>query len=195
MKIAAIVEGDGEVEAVPVLIRRIGLEVSPLAPPDVSRPIRVHRHRILKEGELERYVRLAAARVGDGGRIVILLDANGDCPAQHAPIILQRAREARSDVRIEVVLAKREYEAWFIAAIDSLAGIRGVLAGVSIPQDPETINGAKEWLRNQMSASYSPTADQTALTARFDMESARRRSPSFDKMWRAMVALLHRDPH
>lgn len=66
-KIAAIVEGDGEVEAVPVLIRRIGLEVSPLSPPTILRPIRVRRQRILKEGELERYVGLAAARAGDGG--------------------------------------------------------------------------------------------------------------------------------
>ena len=31
----------------------------------------------MKEGELERYVRLAAARAGDGGRIVVPLDANG----------------------------------------------------------------------------------------------------------------------
>lgn len=80
-KIVAIVEGDGEVEAVPVLIRRIGAEVSPLVPLDVPRQIRVRRDRFLKEGELERYVALAAARAGDGGCIVILLDANGDCPA------------------------------------------------------------------------------------------------------------------
>ena len=94
-KIAAIVEGDGEVEAVPVLIRRIGLEVSPLSPPTIPRPIRVRRQRILKEGELERYVGLAAARAGDGGGILILLDANGDCPAETGPLVQQRAQAAR----------------------------------------------------------------------------------------------------
>ena len=41
-----------------------------------------------------------------------------------------------------------------------------------------------------MSRSYRPTADQAALTALFDMVAARERSPSFDKMWRAMIALL-----
>ena len=45
-------------------------------------------------------------------------------------------------------------------------------------------------MRDRMNGPYSPTADQTALTARFDMMLARRRSPSFDKMWRAVRALL-----
>ena len=187
-RIVAIVEGDGEVEAVPVLLRRIGTEVSPLVPLDVPRPMRVHRHQIVKEGELERYVALAAARAGDGGRIVILLDANGDCPAEFAPIILRRARATRPGLRIEVVLAKSEYEAWFISAIESIAGTRGIHPDLSAPQDPESMRGAKEWLR--MGGSYRPTADQAALTARFDMALARERSPSFDKMWRATSALL-----
>lgn len=189
-RIVAIVEGDGEVEAVPVLSRRIGSEVSPLAPPDVLRPIRVRRQRILKEGELERYVSLAAVRVRDDGCILILLDANGDYPAEIGPTVLQRARAARSDHRIEAVLAKCEYETWLLAAAESIAGRRGIPPDASAPEDPESIRGAKEWLRNRMRGSYSPTTDQAALTAVFDMTSARRRSPSFDKMWRAVTALL-----
>ena len=189
-KIVAIVEGDGEVEAVPVLIRRIAWEVAPLPPPAVSRPIRVRRRRILKEGELERYVSLAAARVEEGGRILILLDANGDCPAEIGPVILERARAAGFGRRIEVVLAKCEYETWFIAAAESIAGARRVLPDISAPSEPESIRGAKEWIGSRMHGSYRPTADQVSLTARFDMALARRRSVSFDKMWRATSALL-----
>ena len=182
--IIAIVEGDGEVEAVPVLIRRIGVDAFPDAPPAVLKPIRVRRDRILKEGELERYVSLAAVRVGAEGCILILLDANGDCPARLGPTVLQRARAVRSDRRIEVVFAKCEYEAWFLAAAESIA------PDVSAPEDTESIRGAKEWLRKRTQRSYSPTADQAALTTRFDMATARRRLPSFDKMWRAVTVLL-----
>ena len=189
-KIIAIVEGDGEVEAVPVLIRRSASEVVPLSPPTILRPIRVRRQRILKEGELERYVALAAARVEVGGRILVPLDANGDCPGETGPVILARARAAGSGRPVEAVLAKCEYETWFVAAAESIAGTRGIHPEVSAPPEPESIRGAKEWLDNRMRGSYRPTADQAALTAGFDMEAARHRSASFDKMWRAMVALL-----
>ena len=125
-RIVAIVEGDGEVKAAPTLIRQIHGEVSPGAPLDVGRPIRVRRNRILKGGELERYLALAANIAGADGGILVLLDANGDCPAHLGPEILQRASKARPDLRIEVVLANCEYESWFIAAIDSLKGKRNV---------------------------------------------------------------------
>ena len=189
-RIVPIVEGDGEVEAVPVLIRRIAEQVSPLDPPDVLRPIRVRRQRFVKPDEVERYVNLAAIRGDAEARILVLLDADNDCPADLGPTVLQRARAARSDRRIEVVLANREYESWFIAAADSLGGTRGISAGAEVPEDPESIRGAKAWLRSRMSGPYSPTADQATFTARLDMALARRRSPSFDKMWRAVSALL-----
>ena len=176
--------------ALPILIRRIASEVAPFSPPAVLRPIRIHRQRMLKEGELERYVRLAAARVEDGGRILILVDANGDCPARLGPVILGRARTVDASRRVEAVLAKCEYEAWFLAAAESLAGKRGMPPEVSAPLKPESIRGAKEWLDNRMRGSYRPTADQAAFTASFDMASARRGSASFDKMWRAVTTLL-----
>lgn len=189
-KIVAIVEGDGEVEAVPTLIRRVHGEASPEAPLEVGRPIRVRRNQVLKAGELERYLDLAANLAGADGGILVLLDANGDCPAKLGPDILRRARAARPDRRIEVVLANCEYESWFVAAIESLQGQRNVAAAATAPQDPESIRGAKEWLRDRMGGTCSPTADQTALTALFDMGLARQRSRSFDRMWRATGALL-----
>ena len=88
-----------------MLIRRIASVLAPLSPPTVLRPIRVRRHRILKEGELERYVSLASARVEEGGGILILLDANGDCPARIGPAIVERARAVGFGRPIEAVLA------------------------------------------------------------------------------------------
>lgn len=54
MRIIAIVEGHGEAAAVPILIRRIVGALLPGVVPDVPRPIRVKRQRVLKEGDLDR---------------------------------------------------------------------------------------------------------------------------------------------
>ena len=69
--IIAIVEGDGEVQAVPILIRRIANAAAPGLFPDVPKPIRVRRDRILKPGEIERYVELAANQADRNGGIHI----------------------------------------------------------------------------------------------------------------------------
>lgn len=190
--IVAIVEGDGEVEAVPILIRRIAEVETPGVFPGVPQPNRVQRGRILKPGEIERYVELAARQGGPDGRILILFDADDDCPRDLAPRILRRATEVRSDRRIQVVLAQREYEAWFLAAADSLAGNRGLRDDITAPGDPEAIRDAKGWLTGQMprGRSYRETLDQPALTDGFDLERARRSAASFRKMWRAVTDLL-----
>ena len=191
-RIAAIVEGDGEVEAVPILIRRIAAVETPGVFPEVPKPNKVQRGRILKQGGIEPYVELAARQGGPDGRILILLDADDDCPRDLAPEILQRATEVRDDRRIQVVLAQREYEAWFLAAADSLAGHRGLRDDITAPGDPESVRDAKGWLTGQMprGRSYRATLDQPAMTEGFDMERARRSSSSFRKMWRAVTGLL-----
>lgn len=188
-RIVAIVEGEGEVEALPVLLRRIageqGLSV------DVARPIRIPRNRIVKADELERAVKLAARQARDNGDILILLDADDDCPAELAPRLLRRAADARPDHRTWVVLAKSEYESWFVAAARSIAGNRDIASDVLAPPDPESIRDAKGWITRQMppGRTYRPTRDQAALTAVFDLDAARS-SPSFDKLWRNVTALL-----
>ena len=101
-----------------------------------------------------------------------------------------RPARTRPDRRIEAVVAKREYEAWFLASIESIAGSRTLARDIVAPRHPESIRGAKEWLSQRRQTPYRPTADQAALTARFDMALVRRRSPSFDKLWRAVGALL-----
>ena len=190
-RIATIVEGHGEVEAVPILLRRIAGRVAPGIALDVPRPIRVKRHQILKVEELERAVALAGGRAGPHGSILVLLDADDDCPAELASRLLHCAGRSRPDRPIRVVLAKAEYESWFLAAAASIAGQRGIDENVSPPRDSETIRDAKGWLSARMPPGrrYRETLHQAALTARFDLDSARA-APSFDKMWRDLASLL-----
>ena len=190
--IVPIVEGEGEVEAVPVLLRRLAAMLAPGLSLHLSRPIRVKRDKVVKPGELERAVELAARLAGKQGAILILLDAEDDCPATLAPSLLARAKQARRDVPLSVVLAKREYEAWFLAAAESLRGQRNLALDLTSPPEPEQIRGAKEWLSRQMKGvhAYTPALDQAALTASLDLSTARR-ADSFDKCYREIARLLN----
>jgi hypothetical protein len=95
-------------------------------------------------------------------------------------------------VPVSVVLANREFEAWFIAAAESLAGQHGFRADLDAPADAERIRGAKEWLREHRAdrRPYKPTVDQAPLASAFDLTLARSRSPSFGKFCRDVGWLL-----
>ncbi len=191
-RIATIVEGQGDAESLPILLRRIASRLRPEIVLDLPRPIRVSRDRIVKRNELERPLELAARRAGRSGHILILLDADDDCPAKLGPGLIRRAREARPDRRVFVVIAKSEYESWFLASAASVAGKRGIAGAISAPPAPESIRDAKGWLSARMPPGrrYRPTLDQAALTSQFDLVAARLASSSFDKLWRDMEELL-----
>ena len=191
VRIIPIVEGHGECDAVPVLIRRIALDIDPGLVPDVLKPLRVPAAKLQKPDELDRTIQLAALKLRGSGGILILIDCDDDCPAETGQALLERARCIRRDIPISVVLAKREYEAWFIAAADSLKSKRSLPDTLSSPDDPESIRGAKEWLSRHMPTGvrYSETTDQAALTAVFDMQVARR-VDSFDKCYREIFKML-----
>jgi hypothetical protein len=188
---ACIVEGHGDREAVPILIRRLAAKFDPTAAIHIPLPIRITKNKLLKPGELERAVDLAARQVLGRGAVLILLDSDDDCPAQLGPELLQRAILARRDVPLTVVIAKREFESWFLTAAESLRGHRGLATDLDPPPDPEAIRGAKEWLTTHMvgGRSYVETLDQPALAARFDLDLARR-ADSFDKCHREIIRLL-----
>lgn len=193
LRLAAIVEGHGEVDAVPILVNRIAADINPSLNVRVNPVLRVSASRLMQPKELERHIELAARKLGGQGAILVLVDCDwdGGCPAQAGPELLARAQEARSDMIISVVLAKKEYEAWFIAAANSLRGERGLAADLVSPASPEDIRGAKEWLSRHMphGQPYSETIHQPALTAIFDLGQARW-ADSFDKCYREVVRLL-----
>lgn len=190
MRISCIVEGHGEVEAVPVLLRRLRDHIAPGMPLDVRKPNRVPRSSLVKSHELTRYIELAAAQTDEAGGVLILLDSDDDLPCELGPRLLGHAQRARPDRRIRVVAAKREFEAWFLAAAESLRGKRGLPVDLVAPENPEAIRDAKGWLTHQLAGrSYRETIDQPAFTAMFDIDAARR-ARSFDKLYRDVASLL-----
>jgi Domain of unknown function (DUF4276) len=192
--IASIVEGDGEVPALPKLLHRIAAElgVPSLLTPN---PMRIPRGKIAMAGGIERGVAAAALRVPGQGGVLILLDADDDCPAEYGPNLLARAKGARPDKPVSVVLANREFEAWFLAAAPSLAGQFGFPAEFPRPQNPELPRDCKGLLTKARPKGqpYKETVDQAPLASVFDLKMAREHSDSFDKFYREVSRLLRVD--
>lgn len=191
--VVPVVEGHGDVNAVPILLRRIGFEIEPDRFIDVRSPVRGHRSKLSQPAEAERYLELAIRKLdGQPGAVLLLLDADDDCAATLGPQLLEVRRRLRRDVAVSVVLAVAEFETWFLAASESLRGRRGLADDLESPAAPESIRDAKGWLQKRRTdgLSYSPTTDQPALTAVFDMAAARDASPSFDKLWRDVERLM-----
>lgn len=190
VEMTCVVEGQGESQAVRILIERIAGLHCPDVSVDMHRPVRQPASKLLKAGGLEQAVNLAAQLMQGRGGILVLLDCEDDAPCELGPQLLARARDARPDVPLGVVLVFREYETWFLAAAESLRGQRGLPNDLLPPHRPEAIRGAKEWLGKRMaSRGYSETADQPAFTARFDLAAARN-VYSFDKCYREVTRLL-----
>lgn len=127
----------------------------------------------------------------------MLLDGNSDCPADLGPIVQGWATEAADGVPCGVVLAHREYEAWFLAVIESLRGHRGVRTDAEPHPAPENPRGAKEQLEAQMrpGACYVETADQPAFSALFSFPAAYRGSRSFRKLADSFGSLVRAMGH
>lgn len=176
MSVVSIVEGYAELASVPLLLRRLGIEAAPA--------FRVKRNLVVKAGELERALEAAVRVRASPSAVLVLLDADDDCPAQLAPALLARARVV-TNLPVSVVFAVREIEAWFLGGIESLRGYRGIAADAAWTDDPERPRGAKGRVEEMMGGrGYVDRADQPALMARLDIAAARLRCPSLDKLLR-----------
>jgi hypothetical protein len=141
---------------------------------------------------IEQAVRGEAKRVTGTGGVLVVLDADDDCPAELGPSLLKRAQTARPDKRIAVVAANREFEAWFLAAATSLAGKHDLSADFSNLANPESPRDCKGLLTKARPKGkpYKPNVDQQFLASIFDMKMAREHSDSFDKFYRDVSWLL-----
>jgi len=118
-----------------------------------------------KEADIHLLPRLAGSKCGQDGWILVILDAEDDCPANLGAEIPERARACAPHHRISVVPAKREHEAWFIAAAGSLNGQQGFSFDSTAAVDPEAPRNAKGWIKSHMvGRSYGETTDQPAFT-------------------------------
>ncbi|MEZ4464858.1 MAG: DUF4276 family protein [bacterium] len=187
--LVCIVEGHGEVEALPVLVRRVAGEALGRWDVVVPTPIRLPRGRIVHDDEeLARALGLASIHMrGTTGGVLVVLDADDDAVCQLGPTLQARCQALRPDLTSAVVLAEREYEAWFIAARASLATL-----GLLIPTDEAVstqLRDCKGWVDRHAPSGYSERLDQPRFSAQMDLEEAQV-SPSFRKLLREIARLV-----
>jgi len=194
MTVKPVVEGHGDVAAVPALLRRLGKTLmegrSSTEWPVVSKPIRQPRNRLVRSDGLERAVELALRFKPDA--VIVIIDSDDDCPAELGPELEQVARRAAGGVPCRVVLAHREYEAWLLGAAESLRGRAGIRADAPAHPEPDAPRDAKGEIEDRMPGGYSyhETLDQVRMTSLFDMGATHRRCRSFRHLVAAFGTLL-----
>jgi hypothetical protein len=190
MKIQPIVEGHGDVDAVPVLLRRL-LETASMFNIGVGRPIRRSQSELHTQTGIQTAVKLALLQP-ECAAILFIFDSEDSCPKELAPTILEWARQVADSRPCSVVLAYREYETWFLAAIESLRGKCGIQNEAMLLTNYENLRGAKEALEKYMprNRSYHETVDQVKLTVHFDLSLAYSRSRSFRKLVKSVGDII-----
>jgi hypothetical protein len=203
-RILAIVEGHGEERAVPVLLRRWfrhrrydNFETRDLAIRASGAGALKCPHDEEEDLGIEAYVAIAAAERPDG--ILVMLDADDECIERAktrerglGPELRDRARAVARDIPVEVVVADREYEAWFLAALPALRRAGKVPRGARLPAltRVESIRGCKEALRPLLGRPYEAPIDQPDFTGALPFTPGMAaRSRSYGRLMRALDAL------
>ena len=180
-RIVPIVEGEGDVAAAPLLIRRI-LAHQQIRGWVVDRPIKAGGIGAVKK-KLERLIGLAELRDGCQA-ILILLDLDDGCPKEAAGELMESIGQCFNRHPVAVVFAHREYEAWFLASVEDIAGTHGIPPETRFEGNPEKIRGAKEWLKHRFpkGLSYKETKHQALFSMKISIDTAMKRSRSFRKL-------------
>lgn len=186
-RLVCVVEGQGEVEAVPILCARILTRLEAYTWFVDKHPVRQPRSRLVDQivpsrrrtafvDGLERAVALAVNRPADG--VLVMCDSDDDCPAVWGPFATQAIRQIANGA---AVMAVREYEAWLITSI--------VRSGAVGHRPIESVRGAKEQLKRVI-GDYRPTQDQARLTRELNIDTVWSLSDSFDKLVRTIAAIV-----
>ena len=176
--IVPIVEGPGDQAAAPVLLSRLMHDRMQRPELGIASAINAKDKGALIK-RFENYIGYARKTPGCAA-ILVLLDADDDCPVELGEVLAKRARVAAYDVPTVVVCANREYENWFLASDDDFEG------------DPDDFGGAADWLTSKKPTGlvYKKRRDQPGLSREIDIGVAIKRSRSFRRLCHAVEELV-----
>lgn len=179
--IGVVVEGPGDSLALPILLR-IWLQGRDDFRDVLGKPAICNgRERAIAKDGIERYVAAVAARPGCRA-VLIVLDSEGDPACNLGPQLMARAQNA-TRLPVSICLAERCWEDWLHASIETLD-----LGSELVYQ--ENSRGMGVIVKALQPRKYVKPTWQPRLTARMDIEKARKRSPSLARTLERFDLLL-----
>jgi len=124
--------------------------------------------------------------------ILILIDADDDCSVTLANEIVQLVNQIGARYSVVVVVANREYEAWFLASLETVRGSENIPADSVFSGEIEGKSDVKGWLTKQMpkGKAYKENTHQVILTQKIDVDLALANSRSFRRLVHAIELLV-----
>ena len=189
-RILPLVEGDGDAQAVPLLVRRLAHERQQF---DVQvLPARKHGDLPKIRSNFERFYNAALL---EGCPVLWVMDYDCEsCDNVQRELDELRSRAVQVGMRqpTEFAFIVKEYEALFLADHETTREFFGDIPSNLTFPEAETKRGAKEWLKRARpkGLSYKEATDQAKLTNRLDLTRLRERSPSFRRFEAAVIKLL-----
>jgi hypothetical protein len=189
--IVPIVEGDGEVKSVPILLSRL-FAVRELWNLTISKPI-INAHGIgnlTKENGFEKFLKVAMKR-NPCDSILVVIDADVHCAKELAIAFADRALNHNPHIPTAIVATKYRLENWFLGSSETIQGYRGLNESLPILNNPEAIPDPIRWIENHMrpGRAYRETVDQPALMQLIDLGLVSERSRSFRRLLHAIDEL------
>jgi hypothetical protein len=137
------------------------------------------RGKLLKPGELEKFVYLAGTAEDVGG-VLVLFDGDKSPACKLGPETLARV-DGRLDVPVKVCIAVRNIENWIMASAETTLGDE--FEPLPDPEGAGAVHAVKTAFKPR---AYIKPVHQPGLTERISFDLARSRSPSFDRFLRVV---------
>lgn len=192
-RILLIVEGDGEVEAAPVLARRVLRELYGI----YNWSFETHRRRDiahLKANQWANFRRYLEAAFIEGVPILWMLDCDDGCVIELVREMQTQARNVSIRQPLAFCMWVKEYETMFLYDPACLRQ-RLAIPDFQAPVKPDGKRGVKEPLNSQMPSGrcYKERLDQPALSAKVDLGKLQSEYRSFQHFAKSLHWLVHQN--
>ena len=192
-RLIVLVEGPGDVAAVPVLLRMV-LQQANLFDWQPGDPMKVNGLTALRK-RLPSFAEALRIKMNDNKchGVLVLLDLEDGCPRAEAATLAAEFATYGLPYPISIVFAHREYEEWLVASLPTIAPCTSLLKDDLVRDYAiENKRGVKEWLTSKMphGSIYKETTHQEEFTRNLDITLAQQ-CRSFQRLLHAVAELTN----